>query len=252
MKEKLTRKVAVIVGTAVVALGATGYAVAQSGNNSRDDERKAFLNDAAQRLDVTPEKLTKALQDAAIARIDAAQKAGRLTEEQANEMKAHVRQGGGLPFLGGPGGPGGHGGPGHHGGGPRAGMTAAAKYLGLTEAELHAKLEGGKSLADVAKAENKSVDGLKAAIEKAVRADIAKAVTDKKLTQAQADEILKDLKSRIAGKVARKGDEHRRGGPGRGHGGPGGPPPGGPPPGGPGFGPPPAGPPPPADEPDQG
>ena len=233
MKEKLTRKVAVIVGTAVVAMGATGYAVAQSGNSSRDDERKAFLNDAAQRLDVTPEKLTKALQDAAIARIDAAQKAGRLTEEQANQMKAHVRAGGGLPFLGGRGGP---GGPGHHhGGGPRAGMTAAAKYLGLTEAELHAKLEGGKSLADVAKAENKSVDGLKAAIEKAVRADIAKAVTEKKLTRAQADEILKDLKSRIADKVERKGDERRRGHHGR---------PGGPPPGGPGFGPPPGGPPP--------
>ena len=69
MKDKLTRKVAVIVGTTVIALGATGFAVAQNGN-SREDERKAFLNDAAQRLDVSPEKLTKALQDAAIARID--------------------------------------------------------------------------------------------------------------------------------------------------------------------------------------
>jgi hypothetical protein len=244
MKEKLTRKVAVIVGTSVIALGATGFAVAQSGN-SRDSERKAFLNDAAQRLDVTPEKLSKALQDAAIARIDAAVKAGRLTEEQANEMKAHVREGKGLPFLGGPGGRGGPGGPGHHHrGGPPPGIAAAAKYLGLSEAKLHEQIEGGKSLADVAKAQNKSVDGLKDAMEKAIRADIEKAVTDKKLTRKQADQILEDLDSRIADQVERTGGQH-----GRGHGGP-----GGPPPGGPGFGPPPGGPPPPppGDEPDQG
>ena len=233
MRDKLTRKVAVIVGTTVIALGATGFAVAQSGG-SREDERKAFLNDAAQRLDVSPEKLSKALQDAAIARIDAAVKAGRLTEEQANEMKEHIRQGGGVPFLGGPGGPG-H----HHRGGPHAGMQAAAKYLGLSERQLHEQLEDGKSLADVAGDRNKSVDGLKDAMEKAIRADIKKAVDDKRLTQKQADRILEDLDDRIDQKVERKGDDHGPGGPG-GRGGP-----GGPPPGGPGFGPPPGGPPPP-------
>jgi hypothetical protein len=235
MKHRLTKRVAVIVGTTVIALGAAGYAVAQNGN-SRDDERKAFLNDAAQRLDVSPEKLTKALQDAAIARIDAAVKAGRLTEEQATEMKERVRQGG-VPFLGGPGGP--RGGPGHHQrGGPPPGITAAAKYLGLTKAQLREQLGDDKSLADVAKARGKSVDGLKDAMEKAIRADIEKAVGDKKLTREQADRMLEDLDSRIGDKVERTGGPRGRGG----HGGP-----GGPPPGGPGFGPPPGGPPPPAD-----
>ena len=238
MKERLTRRVAVIVGTTVLALGATGYAVAQSGD-SREDERKAFLNDAAQRLDKSPEELQEALQEAAIARIDAAVKDGRLTEEQANEMKERIRSGGGIPFLGGPHGP---GGPGHHhGGGPRVGMEAAAEYLGLSREELREQFEDGKSLKEIAEDRNKSVDGLKDAMEKAIRADIEKAVDDKRLTQEQADQILAGLDDRLDEKIKRKGDDH---GPG-GRGGPGGPPP----PGGPGFGPPPGDgpPPPPAD-----
>ena len=237
MRGQLTRKVAVIAGTTVIALGATGYAVAQSGGDSRDEERKAFLDDAAQRLDKSPEELTKALQDAAIARIDAAVKEGRLTQAQADEMKQRVKQGDGLGFLGGRGGP---GGPGHHHGGPGrgAGLEAAAKYLGLSAAELHERHEDGKSLADVAKERNKSVEGLKDAMEKAIRADIADAVKDKRLTQEQADQILEDLPERLDDKIERTGPPHGRGG----HGGPGGP-------GGPGFGPPPGDMPPPGDVP---
>jgi hypothetical protein len=255
MKEKLNRRVAVIVGTTVLALSGGAYAVAQSGS-SGGNERKAFLADAAQRLNVTPDQLTKALQDAAIARIDAAVKAGRLTEAQGTEMKQHIAQGD-LPFLGGRGGPGGpHRGFGFHRGGPPPDITAAQKYLGLSAAELRKQLESGKSLADVAGAQNKSVDGLKSAMEAAVRADIEKAVSDKKLTRTQADQILKDLSSHLDQRIQGKGlrGPGGPGGPGGpdGPGGPGGPPggPGGPPggdrdgDGGHGFGPPPGAPPP--------
>lgn len=229
MKQRMTRRVAVIAGTTVIALGATGYAVAQSGD-SREDERRAFLDDAAQRLDTTPEKLTEALEAAAIARIDAAVKDGRLTERQASEMKERVRQGGGLPFLGGPGGPG-H----HHRGGPPPGMTAAAGYLGLSEAELRERLMDGKSLADVAEERDKSVDGLKDAMEKAIRADVEKAVEDERLTRERADRILEDVRDRLDEKVERTGPPHRGRPDGRGG------------PGGPGFGPPPGDGPPPAE-----
>ncbi len=85
-----------------------------------------------------------------------------------------------------------------------AGLDAAAKYLGLSEAELHAQLESGKSLADVAKARNKPVDGLKAAIEAAVKSDLDKAVGDKRLTRAQADEILSELHDHLDEIVNRK------------------------------------------------
>jgi hypothetical protein len=108
-------------------------------------------------------------------------------------------------------------------------MDAAADYLGLSKAELREQLMDDKSLADIAEEKNKSVDGLKDAMEKAIRADIEKAVEDKRLTQEQADRILENLGSRLDEKVERTGPPHGRGG----RGGPGGPG------GGPGFGPPP-------------
>jgi hypothetical protein len=43
-------------------------------------------------------------------------------------------------------------------------LSAAAGYLGLTQTELRAQLQAGKSFADVAKAEGKSVSGLKNAL----------------------------------------------------------------------------------------
>jgi hypothetical protein len=43
-------------------------------------------------------------------------------------------------------------------------MTAAAAYLGLSQTELQANLRAGESLADVAKAQGKSVPGLVDAI----------------------------------------------------------------------------------------
>ena len=228
MKQRFTKRVAIIVGASVLALSGGALAVAHGGGDPQ--EREAFLNDAAKRLDVSPQELTSALKEAAKARLDAAAKDGRLTQEQADAMKERIDQSDGLPFLGGPG-RGGPGGPGFHRGGPPPGMEAAAKYLGLSEAELREQLFSGKSLADVAKAEDRSVDGLKDAMEKASRDDIAKAVEDKRLTQQQADRFLEDLESRIDEKVERSG------GPGRGghrHGPPMGPPPEGapmPPPG---------------------
>jgi hypothetical protein len=78
-----------------------------------------------------------------------------------------------------------------------AGFDGAAKYLGLTPAQLRKQLESGKSLAGIAKARNKPVDGLKAAIEDAVKSELDGAVADKRLTRAQADQILSALHARL-------------------------------------------------------
>ena len=63
------------------------------------------------------------------------------------------------------GGLGGHGpgGPGGPGGGP-PGAAAIAAYLGITATELRTDLHSGQSLADVAKAQGKTVSGLEDAI----------------------------------------------------------------------------------------
>jgi hypothetical protein len=174
-----------------------GVAVASGDLSSNQD---AFLNDVAKRLNVTPEQLKAAIKGATDDRIDQAVKDGKLTKEQGDELKKRAADGV-LPFLGPGRGPGfghrgGFGGPGfgHHDG---ASLDAAAKYLGLTEEQLHTQLESGKSLADIAKDKGKSVDGLKKAMTADLQAKLDQAVKDKKLTQAQADEILKRTNDRL-------------------------------------------------------
>lgn len=188
---------------AILAIGA-GVAAADSIGNDQD----AFLNNVAKRLSVTPAELKAALKGANDDRIDAAVAAGKITKEQGEAMKARSAEGG-VPFFGG-----GHrgGGFGHHGG---ASLDAAAKYLGLTEAELHTQLESGKTLAEIAKAQGKTVDGLKKALTDATKTKLDAAVKAGTITQAQSDELLKratdHLDDRINGTFGPHGDGDHHG-----------------------------------------
>src|SRR3954452_22585415 len=159
-----TKRTLVIGGAALAIVGGGGAAWAAGGDGLfGGNDRQAFLDDAAGKLNVKSADLEKAVQQAYDDRIDAAVKAGKLTQAQDDELKSRAKANGGLPFLGGPafhgGGFGFHGPGGPHG----SAMDAAATYLGLTEAQLHAQLESGQTLAQVAKSQNKSVDGLKQA-----------------------------------------------------------------------------------------
>lgn len=89
----------------------------------------------------------------------------------------------------------GHGGHGRHG--HRFDLATAAKALGLSEAELRTELRAGKTLADIADERDVPQADLVAALVKAGRARLAQAVTDGRLTQAQADEKAAGLQARI-------------------------------------------------------
>jgi hypothetical protein len=170
--------------------------------------------------------LEQAILDTAKTDLDKAVAAKKLTQSQADDilsnLKSHIANvaNGTLRFRG-PGGFGLRGGPGlagpHFGAGPQ--LATAAKYLGLSESDLRTKLRGGDSLADVAKAQGKDVGGLQDAIVASEKADLDKAVADKKLTQSQADDILGELKAHAGDLVnAKPGDRPRlrgreRGGP---------------------------------------
>ena len=200
-------------GLAVLAGSGGAYAAGQSTPSAakpnradRAAEQKAFLDDVAKRLNVTRDQLDAALKGAAEARIDAAVAAGRLTKEQGEAAKQRLNSAQGLPLpgLAKPGGGPGRGGPGFGHGGHGFGLglslqsaEGAASYLGITTAELRTQLRDGKSLADVAKAENKSLDGLKAAIKAAATERLDQAVKDGKLTKAQRDELASKLDERI-------------------------------------------------------
>jgi hypothetical protein len=226
------RKRIAAIGAAVtlaVAGGGAAYAAATGGQSQRD----AIIRDAAQRLNVTPDRLRSALDSAAADQLDQAVKDGRLTRQQADSIKQRIRQDG-LPLGPGPG-PGfgrgfGPDGPGH---GPlRIGLYVAARYLGLTPQALRRDLAGGKTLAQVARDQGKSVDGLEQALVGAARARLDRAVSDGRLTSAQRDDILRGLQQHVGdlvnGRLPRPGLRRwRDGGPGvPGPGIPPGPPPG--------------------------
>src|SRR3954471_24947490 len=201
------RKLAVGASGLIVLAGAGGaYAATQNGSPARPDraaEQKAFLDDLAGRLHVSRDQLDAAIKGAAQDRIDAAVAAGRLTKEQGDALKQRIEQAGGLPLLGGPG-LGGHPGPGLPGRlrpglgfGMRPGIDGAAKYLGMTERRLFDALRGGRSLADVATARGKSVDGLEAAIKASEAARLDQAVKAGRLSDAARTRILADLDQRL-------------------------------------------------------
>src|SRR5215204_2552959 len=196
---------ATVVGVAAVAAGG---AIA-AGQLTPAERSKAVVADAAQQLGVKESALTDALKKAQENQIDADVASGAITKAQGDALKAKIELGD-FPLVGGPGpGMGHRGGPGGHGG---LGLGAAASYLGLTEAELHTQLDAGKTLAEVAKAQGKTVDALVSSTKTRIAADVEAG----RLTQTQADAMTADLQARITEMVQ---STHR------GHGGPDGPPP---------------------------
>lgn len=190
-----SKRTLTVAAALAVAVGAGG-AIAASKSSTRSGN--GFLARVAGHLGISPQKLEDATKAAAIDQVDADLKAGRITEAQANQMKARIREGGVPLFFGGPhrfgergrGGPGGFHPRGEH-------LSAAADYLGLTVPQLLQKLSGNKSLADVAKAQDKSVDGLKQVLLADAKKHLDQAVKDGMLTEAQAKEKLSELNSRI-------------------------------------------------------
>jgi hypothetical protein len=118
--------------------------------------------------------------------------------------------------------------PAHDGRGPSKSLANVAAVLKLTEVELKAQLNSGKSLADVAKAQNVNLTAVIDVIVVDVQAHIAAKVTSGEITQAQADAKLAEVTSRVTemvnrvrpagmgeGKHGGKGGKGGRGGHGR-------------------------------------
>jgi len=190
--------VVALLAFALVAGG--GAAIAGTGVLSPKQERQAFLDDAAKRLGVTPSELSAALKGALEKRVDAAVAAGLITKAEGDRIKARI-EAGDVPLFLGPGLGRGPGGFRHH---DRAfehrrgaQLQAAASYLGLTVEQLHNRLENGKTLAQVAKEQGKSVEGLVQALLTEKTKALDDAVKAGKLTKADRDDLVAGLKDRI-------------------------------------------------------
>ena len=162
-----------LVGAAAAVVVAAGGGAALAVNRTSADtprtEREAFLADVAGRLGVSVDDLRKALREAAEAR------------GWRGVPPFGRRQFGDRPF--------GHG-PGHA---VHESFDAAAQYLGLTREQLFRRLIGGESLAAIAEAEGKPLDGLKQAIRDAVADALDRAAAEGRITEPKKQELLSRL-----------------------------------------------------------
>lgn len=151
------RRIAVA-GAAVAALGlaAGGATYAATGGGGEDGANAlAEALNAREGTNLTGDDIQAAMKDVLQERLDEAVAEGRLTQEEADRILARAGERG----FGIGGGPDVHM---HHRGGPF--MEAAATALGLSEAALRARLEDGRSLAEVAAARNVEKSKVVAAI----------------------------------------------------------------------------------------
>lgn len=154
------------------------------------DFRRAF----AANLGVQESALVPAARKAAASTIDAAVADGTMTKAAGDRRKARIEAAGAdaCRLLGGRIGP-------RAGlGVVRDGLTAAAKALGMTPAELGAQLRTGKTLSDVATARGVPFATVSAAVVASVKADLDAAVASGRITQAREDRILERLGRNLA------------------------------------------------------
>jgi len=136
----------------------------------------------AENRGVSVEQLQADIKARVLARIDAAEKAGRISSERATRLRARVSEGslcGARNHV-------------RARIAARSMLRAAAGFLGLNREQLRAQLPG-TSLTGLAEKQGKSASALEAAMVAPAKARLAKAVEDKKLSQDRADEILAKL-----------------------------------------------------------
>jgi acetylglutamate kinase len=200
----MRRRYWIAVGVVTAAIVAAGSALAATKLESPGARSQAVISDAAGRLHVTPGALSSALKKALDDQVDAAVAAGRLTKAQGDALKARI-DAGPVPLVG----PLGYGfrgrpfgfglrherpgmlAPGMFG----AGLHAVTSYLGITPAQLRTALASGKSLAQIAKEQGKTADGLVAALLAGAKSRLDRVVTAKGLSSAREQAILQRLRT---------------------------------------------------------
>lgn len=178
--------VAVLGIVALLASAGAALAATAAGQGDRAGRCDARLAKAAERRGIAVEQLEARIEARMLARVDAALRAGRISPERAAALRERISA---REFC------------------ARAPLVrivlanrpllrAAAGYLDLRPGELRAQLPG-TSLAALAQARGKSLDGLEAAMLAPAQARLARAVAAGRLAQARADRMLSRFERRI-------------------------------------------------------
>jgi polyhydroxyalkanoate synthesis regulator phasin len=153
----------------------------------------SFKEALAGNLGISVEELESALTQTQLDMIDQAVADGKLTEEEAANLREKIESGelrGLFPFIGR-----------HHGPAfPRLHglvVEAAADVLGLDKDDLVAELRDGNSMVDVAETQGVSEDDLKSGILANVQATLDQKVADGDITQEMADRVYENISDSI-------------------------------------------------------
>ncbi len=88
-------------------------------------------------------------------------------------------------------------------GGPQQSLVAvAADTLGMTQADLIAQLQGGKTIAQVASEKNVALDTIVNAFVATRQAHMAQAVAAGRMTQEQADAMLATMRANVTARLS--------------------------------------------------
>jgi polyhydroxyalkanoate synthesis regulator phasin len=197
--------IAVILGafTIGVVVLTMGGASAQEGGDPQTAERpgEKFISKTAENLGVSSDELTAAMTAAQFELIDEGVAEGRLTEEQAAQLKARIEEYGPLAGIGAF--------ARHRGDRPgdrernrecrafKFVIGAAAQVLEMERSEILAALQSGKSLADLAEEQGMSVDEFTASLLGQIKSQLEAKVGEGKITQEQADKIFAGIEAEI-------------------------------------------------------
>jgi hypothetical protein len=171
------------------------------------------LADIAKAQGKTADDLVSALVTAERSKIDSAVSAGKLSSDQETKILAALQTqitnavNNTQPTPAAGGGPGfglgrfGWRGPGGGAFFMGGNIPAAASFLGLTNQQVMSDLQNGRTLADIAKAQGKTVDDLVAALVAAEKSNLDEGVSAGKLSSDQETKILANAQSQITSQV---------------------------------------------------
>lgn len=163
-------------------------------NQQANSLRNTFLDKLAAALNIQRSALDSAIVSAGSSTLDEAVQQGKLTPSQADAIKARLQSGDLGALLGGHGDLGGT--PGGKIGGPKDDMgirqavvDAVATKLNMTTQDLMTQLRNGQTLAQLAQAHGTTEQALTSAALAAAKTQLDQAVSNGRMTQAQADAI---------------------------------------------------------------
>ncbi len=169
--------------------GGSGTATPSARAVEHQERMTAYLDALASNLGIDRATLDAALKKTGLEMVDKAVADGKITQAEADAIKARIESGIGPVF-----GPFGGGMKGGHGPGERgmggfdfgAGLSGLAGFLGIDQATLMQELASAKSLLAVAEAHGKTRADLETFLTETINAEIQKAQDAGKMTAEQA------------------------------------------------------------------